>query len=385
MTNDVPRQSAKLSISLSRFCSLEPALVLRLLRAERQIQAELARHQMQLEDFTKPYQLERLYCFLAAHAQSLSRDTVVILDAVDGLASASGRRELLRQLGELSDAQCQMTPASLALDTLLTTPSRARTALQLAQTERAASFRECFPATPAPFSGDVTEAQVAELRTRLGAWYASAGDIGYAHVHAVHEPDTLKLYFGRGKTPELMVLIERDLSRDVRTTVSEKLDQVHIDRASGRLSVKATLDRDRQFYRELVGELLFADPQHFAVCNTIDLSPLERDLGDLFSAHPCEGIESARLTEVTYLRGGRRMTYADADGVTFRSPGFALGEDWRLGGVKIRVKPRGNRPRTIALRPPDWNGMSRRGDTKVLTRFLHHYGLLVRPMRRVGT
>jgi hypothetical protein len=85
----------------------------------------------------------------------------------------------------------------------------------------------------------------------------------------------------------------------------EKYDVLKYDEAIGELSVNA--ERNKKLvahYRELFGELLFADPSRFQSVPKYSLDPLQSDGPDALICSDVEGIDSITLKEVQIFWGG---------------------------------------------------------------------------------
>ena len=260
--------------------------------------------------------LYRLTCKPDGQLPQALCDALVDLDAV---ATSAGHDALTAALSAsaLSALSATNVPslgaasaADVALSALLDQPSAFRSARVRVASDAPARYHE-YDGETGRVPGD-PEAHGPALEAALSRWFDAQRRSAYTDVFCVRTDAEIVWEITHGTLLRQVSLVAegRRTHQPQRPT---KRDLCILDRATGRLAIRACMPTEREMYRKTFGATLFQDEHHYALRPTLDLAPL----GHAGAVPPTAGVGAVRVLELTMLTDGRRTTWLrDAEDLT---------------------------------------------------------------------
>lgn len=211
--------------------------------------------------------------------------------------------------------------------------------------------------------------------------HSRANDLGeYVQVRAFNDDGVFVFHVIRSShTRKPLAVTPRGNTRATIEYRPVHSDLVKYDESVGMLRIASRAPSVIEFYRRVLGQVLFGEEDYFSADNVCSLTPLQDRGRALLDQHNVVGVGRVRLTEFLWERGDRSV-------VQVRSPDcYQQIEELRLpftegrllqAKLKLDVIGKSTRPVTIAIRAPSRFDVSKRQHDELAERFLRAIGIV---------
>jgi hypothetical protein len=299
-------------------------------------------------------------------------------EGMDGLVDA------VRARGWSLEAGPTATPSDVAVEVWLRWPDLLQRKHAEILITRPRSF-EYFvgtgmAGTPVPSSN--TD-RLAALEQRLDVWFSSNRRGRGCRVFRFDRADKIWLLIRHGLPVQREGAIHDGESQSVFFR-PEKHDVVVYDGKRDELGINAGSRKEKELYREEVGDYLFGQSGYFAGNDKYTLDPLKRDGAAALVCSDVDGIDHVALTELEFVHGGpfrERVTRKASDVMAaLAARGRHIPATARLSRGVFSVKfADGPRPRSVTLRLPNIAQYTRDEDSELVERWLMQRAFMAEP------
>lgn len=335
----------------------------------------------------------RLHAVLTAVDPAMpGRLQQALLDVAD-LASEQGHEAALHLAGErqlgLFQGRASGSPEDLAFRLYLEHGDLFAATHTRVKSQEAQRFVDFFPRREAPAKGLSTEVQRVLFVEQLRQWFSGRNRTAFIDVRVSEAEGEVTWLIVHGRPPRNLSVITSEATRDRLSFVPDKQDTVHLEIATGRLSVNAQFPAERDFYRQAIGRVYFGADEHFEAHPVLDCTVLLDAPEEALSPDGLDELEGVELRELTLEAVAApfdTMTWKaeNLNGVLAKELPQLLGRERRVTGAVLLLRVRGERrPKSVELVPPNKLKYDRRTHDGLVREYLFAKGFMRRAERAI--